>query len=167
MPERSRGIVVLLSDKETGELNCTTCLLCARACPCGAINIIHHKDEATKKRVLDDFIVNHTICCYCGLCEEACNFAAIKLANKYENSIYVRDDLIHHTSHLQELGRDVPYEKPVRKKPAAAAKPAAKPAGGVSAEKMPEEAKSSAETPAAPNLPQTDSGNQPSSGEKE
>ncbi len=31
MPERSRGIVVLLSDKETGELNCTGCLLCAKA----------------------------------------------------------------------------------------------------------------------------------------
>ena len=33
MPERSRGVVVLLSNKETGELNCTACMLCAKACP--------------------------------------------------------------------------------------------------------------------------------------
>ncbi|MFH2034941.1 MAG: hypothetical protein ABIJ45_00945 [Candidatus Zixiibacteriota bacterium] len=133
MPERSRGIVVLLSDKETGELNCTTCLLCMRACPCAAIRIENHKDEETKKRILDDFIVDHTICCYCGLCEEACNFAAIKLATKYEHSVYNPEELVHHTKQLQDLGRDVPYEKPVRK--SAAEKAVAKPAPKSSVEK--------------------------------
>ena len=39
MPERSRGVVVLLSDKETGDLNCTMCMLCMRVCPTAAIQI--------------------------------------------------------------------------------------------------------------------------------
>nr|MBN2278629.1 NADH-quinone oxidoreductase subunit I [candidate division Zixibacteria bacterium] len=130
MPERSRGVVVLLSDPDTGELNCTVCLLCMRSCPSAAIRIEHHKNEETKKRVLDDFIVDNTICCFCGLCEEACNFAAIKLAPKYEFSTYNQEDLIYHTARLQELGRDVPYEKPARKKAAAAVpRPVPKPAG--------------------------------------
>ena len=108
MPERSRGIVVLLSDKETGELNCTTCLLCERACPSAAIKIIYEKDEK-KKRHLKDFIVDNMLCCFCGLCEEACNFAALKMASKYEFSSWNNEDLIWHTDKLQEMCRDVPY----------------------------------------------------------
>ena len=130
MPERSRGIVVLLSDKETGALNCTTCLLCERACPTAAIKIVYDKDEKGK-RILKDFIVDHGLCCFCGLCEEACNFAAIKMATKYEFSTFDKNDLVWHTDKLQEVGRDVPYEKPERKKPEvkpAAPKAAPKPA---------------------------------------
>jgi len=164
IPERSRGIVVLLSDKETGKLNCTTCLLCARACPCAAIQIEHHKDEETKKRILDDFVVDHTICCYCGLCEEACNFAAIKLATKYEHSVYDPAELVHHTEHLQKLGLDVPYEKPVRKKKVvkkAVAKPAAKPEGEAkpeakSEEKATEEVKKTEDTQPVAEAPKAD-----------
>jgi NADH-quinone oxidoreductase chain I len=126
MPERSRGIVVLLSDQETGELNCTTCLLCERACPSAAIKIVYEKDEKNK-RFLKDFIVDNTLCCFCGLCEEACNFSAIKLAGKYEFSTTNKEDLIWHTDKLQEIGRDVPYEKKERKKPAP--KPAAPKSG--------------------------------------
>jgi NADH-quinone oxidoreductase subunit I len=125
MPERSRGIVVLLSDQETGDLNCTVCMLCARACPTAAIRIEYEKDEK-KKRQLKDFIVDYNLCCFCGLCEDSCNFAAIKMAPKYEFSTLDKNDLIWHTEKLQEMGRDVPYEKPQRKKPAA--KPAPKPA---------------------------------------
>lgn len=125
MPERSRGIVVLLSDKETGELNCTVCMLCMRACPTAAIDIQYDKDEKGK-RILKDFVVDQGLCCFCGLCEEACNFAALKMATKYEFSTLNKEDLVWHTDKLQEVGRDVPYEKPERKKPEA--KPAAKPA---------------------------------------
>ena len=77
MPERSRGVVVLLSDKETGELNCTACILCAKACPVGAKRIERHRGD-DKRWKLDSFAIDNTICCYCGLCQEACNFDAIK-----------------------------------------------------------------------------------------
>jgi NADH-quinone oxidoreductase subunit I len=124
MPERSRGIVVLLSDKETGELNCTACLLCARACPTGAITIDAPRDEA-KKRHLKDFTIDFGLCCFCGLCEETCAFSAIKMAAKYEFSTVSKDDLVWHTDKLQEVGRDVPYADSRKKKAPAAAAPAA------------------------------------------
>ncbi len=109
MPERSRGMVVLLSDKETGELNCTACLLCMRNCPTSAIRVEFEKDEKNKRQ-LTHFTVDNTICCFCGLCEEACKFDAIKLAPKYEFAVYDRAELIWDEKKLQEMGRDVDYE---------------------------------------------------------
>ena len=82
MPERSRGVVVLLSNKETGELNCTACMLCAKACPCAAIMIERHRGDDKKFKV-DSFSVDNGICCYCGLCEEACP-ADIPLRSLYK-----------------------------------------------------------------------------------
>ena len=123
MPERSRGIVVLLSDPETGELNCTACLLCQKACPVAAITITQAKDAATNKRYPKSFEVNNLICCFCGLCEEACNFDAIKLTGKYEFATFDKDSLVFDKDKLQEIGRDVKYErkrKTVVKKPIAA-----------------------------------------------
>lgn len=114
IPERSRGIVVLLSDKETGELNCTACMLCMRSCPTAAIRIEAPRGE-DKKRHLKSFVVDHTICCFCGLCEQACNFSAIKMANKYEFSTLNKNDLIWDMHKLQEMGRDVPYESKKKK----------------------------------------------------
>jgi len=148
MPERSRGIVVLLSDKETGELNCTACLLCMRSCPTAAIRIEHEKDEKGK-RTLKEFTVDNTICCFCGICEEACKFDAIKLAPKYEFATYNKEDLIWTTKKLQEMGRDVPYEVTRKKKGEEKAKPEAKPAVPKTEEK-PAEAKAENPVPAEP-----------------
>lgn len=138
MPERSRGIVVLLSDKESGELNCTACMLCMRACPTGAIVIDAPRDEVTKKRSLKGFNVDFGLCCFCGLCEEACNFSALKMAGKYEFSTINKEDLVWNAKKLQDCGRDVDYVDTRKKKPVAAAgdaaakpapaKPVAKPA---------------------------------------
>ena len=148
IPERSRGVVVLLSDKETGELNCTSCLLCSRVCPTAAITIDSPRGE-DKKRHLKAFTVDNTLCCYCGLCEEVCNFCAIKLATMYEFSTLDKNDLVWDKEKLQEMGRDVPYEDTRKKKPAAAAKPAAKPA----TEKKEEAAKPVEEKPAVTEKP--------------
>ncbi|MCD6249635.1 MAG: NADH-quinone oxidoreductase subunit I [candidate division Zixibacteria bacterium] len=128
MPERSRGIVVLLSDKETGELNCTGCLLCMRACPSAAIRIDAPRGE-DKKRHVKKFDINFGICCFCGLCEEACNFCAIRMAPKYEFSTENKDDLTWDMHKLQEMGRDVDYvdtrkKKIPKPKPAIEEKPA-------------------------------------------
>jgi len=116
MFERSRGIVVLLSDKETGELNCTACMLCMKICPTAAIRIDAPMDE-NKRKQLKTFTVDNALCCFCGLCEEACNFDAIKLAGKYEWSTESIDDTMWDIKKLQEVGLDVPYEVTRKKKP--------------------------------------------------
>jgi NADH-quinone oxidoreductase subunit I len=119
MPERSRGVVVLLSDKETGQLNCTACILCAKACPTGAILIERFRGE-DKRWKLTRFDIDNTICCYCGLCEEACNFTAIKLTPKYEFSSLDKKSLIYDVKRLQEIGLDVDYTPRPKKADAAA-----------------------------------------------
>ena len=124
MPERSRGIVVLLSDKETGELNCTSCLLCMQACPTAAIRIVAPRGE-DKKRVLQSFDLDFGLCCFCGLCEEACNFSAIKMTPKYEFSTVNKEDLIWDVRKLQEIGRDVDYIDTRKKKAPREAAPGA------------------------------------------
>lgn len=147
MPERSRGIVVLLSDKETGKLNCTACMLCQKACPTAAIIINREKNEQ-KRWYPTSFTVDNTICCFCGLCEEACNFAALKMATMYEFSVYDQSELVYDMNRLQELGRDVPYTPRPKKKPVA--KPAAKPAEKAATDKaVPETAAKTEEKPAA------------------
>ena len=129
MPERSRGVVILLSDPETGQLNCTACMLCMKACPSAAIMIEREKNENKKWEAIK-FEIDNTICCFCGLCEEACNFDAIKLTGLYEMSVYDQDLLHYDRDTLQEMGRDVKYTPRPKKKPpvkkAAPAQPAQK-----------------------------------------
>jgi len=125
MPERSRGMVVLLSNLETGELNCTGCMLCEKACPTSALDISAPRDPETKKRTVEKFTLDNSLCCYCGLCEEACNFVAIKLATKYEYSTDNKDDLFWDKDKLQEMGRDVKYTPKPKKKKKVAPKKAA------------------------------------------
>lgn len=126
MPERSRGVVVLLTNPETGELNCNACLVCMRQCPVSAITVTQAKNEKGD-RYPDTFTIDNTLCCFCGICEEVCNFDAIKLTGKYEFSVFRKEDLIYNKAKLQEIGRDVKYES--KKKPKPTPKPVIKPAG--------------------------------------
>lgn len=168
MPERSRGVVVLLSNPETGDLNCTACLLCMKACPTAAIVVEREKNPETKRWFPTKFVIDNTICCFCGLCEESCNFDAIKLTGKYEFSVYDQSELIYDMDRLAELGRDVKYTP--KEKKSAAAKPAPKPAAKEVAvsEKKPEAKpeEKPAEKPKAEAAPEAEAKPKPASKEK-
>jgi len=124
---------VLLSDKETGELNCTSCLLCMQACPTAAIRIDAPRGEDKKRRLIS-FDIDFGLCCFCGLCEEACNFCAIKMAPKYEFSSLTKDELLWDMKKLQEVGRDVDYVDTRKKKTPKPAPPKAEAAADKPAE---------------------------------
>ncbi len=160
MPERSRGMVVLLSDKESGELNCTGCELCMRACPTAAILVVAPRGE-DKRKHLKEFQLDNALCCFCGLCEEACNFSALKMATKYEFSTLDKDDLMWDMNKLQEMGRDVDYVDRRKKK---TAKPKPKPAEDIKPAALTETPANS--TPEAPKAAEPDSDPKPEAGEE-
>lgn len=110
MPERSRGMVGLITNPETNKLNCTACLICARNCPVRAIFITQIKNEEGK-RVPDQFVVEAGLCIYCGICEEVCPFGAIKLVPKYEFSAYDKKEFTHRKDKLAEIGKGFKYIK--------------------------------------------------------
>ena len=165
MPERSRGVVVLLSDKETGELNCTACELCQKACPTAAIRIDAPRGE-DKKKHLKSFVVDNTLCCFCGLCEDACNFCAIKMASiYYEMATYDKSELVWDKDKLQEMGRKIDYVDTRKKKPV---KPADKPAGKPAADtpaKTPKPSAEAADSADGKNTDNTNSTNNTDTGE--
>ena len=105
MPERSRGMVSLLTNREEKKLRCTACSLCVRICPNNAITMTHKKDEKGK-RVPDKFVVDVGLCIYCGLCQEVCPFGAIRLVPKYEFSAYDKKEFVFNKEKLAEIGRD-------------------------------------------------------------
>ncbi|MCL5958169.1 MAG: NAD(P)H-dependent oxidoreductase subunit E [Chloroflexi bacterium] len=52
LPERSRGLIQLIREKETGVLKCEACLLCEKACPPRAITISYSERGGFRKRPL-------------------------------------------------------------------------------------------------------------------
>jgi NADH-quinone oxidoreductase subunit I len=96
IPEKFRGQVILPHD-ENNEHKCTGCTLCERACPNGTIKIITATEETAdgkRRKIIDKWVYNIGMCTFCGLCIEACPSEAIEMSNKFENSLYNREDLI-------------------------------------------------------------------------
>ena len=79
LPARSRGTIALLEE------TCTSCMLCARECPCWCIVIDSHQEPVpgrqggrpTVTHVLDRFAIDFSLCMYCGICIEVCPFDAL------------------------------------------------------------------------------------------
>jgi len=108
MPERSRGVVVLTTDPETGKLKCIACAMCVKTCPTSAITMEPETDETGKKqRYPKVFQVDQGVCIFCGLCEEVCPVKekAIKFVNQYEFSVYTKQELIYDMEKLAEIGK--------------------------------------------------------------
>jgi NADH-quinone oxidoreductase subunit I len=78
-PPRARGVIALVEE------NCTSCMLCARECPCWCIDIdSHHETEPSPtggrdrtRTVLDRFAIDYSVCMYCSICVEVCPFDAL------------------------------------------------------------------------------------------
>ena len=104
-PARSRGVIALHED------NCTSCMLCSRACPDWCIYIEGHKEERPARReggrpravnLLDRFDIDYALCMYCGICVEVCPFDALFWSPDFEYAEYEIDALTHEKERLDE-----------------------------------------------------------------
>ena len=96
--QRHRGRLVMNRD-ENGNVKCTACTLCEKACPNDTIKIVSQmvtNEEGKKKRQLVDYQYDLGDCMFCELCVNACNFGAIRFTNDFENSVFDREKLVLH-----------------------------------------------------------------------
>ncbi len=86
--------------------NCITCLQCSNACPVDCIYIagVRRDKEAPKMKTtsghairidLTQYVIDTSLCCYCGLCTEACPTKCLTHTTDYEYSQYEPDGLIY------------------------------------------------------------------------
>jgi NADH-quinone oxidoreductase subunit I len=102
-----RGQHVLKRD-ENGAERCTSCGMCAVACPAEAITM---ESEERKKgeeglyreeKYAKTYEINMLRCIFCGLCEEACPKEAIFLTDRQVPTEFERDDFIYGKDKLVE-----------------------------------------------------------------
>src|SRR3954467_8921324 len=102
-----RGQHVLKRD-ENGAERCTSCGMCAIACPAEAITMEsaeRKKGEEhlyREERYAAKYEINMLRCIFCGLCEEACPKEAIFLTDKIVDTEFEREDFIYGKDKLVE-----------------------------------------------------------------
>jgi NADH-quinone oxidoreductase subunit I len=76
----------------TGEIKCTSCFLCATACPARCIYIepCEHGDSSVEKFPLR-YEIDTLLCIYCGYCVEACPVDAIRMDTGIHPEVYPPD----------------------------------------------------------------------------
>lgn len=114
VPEEFRFKPFLVYEEgSAGEKNirCTSCGICAKACPTQCIWIVRGTDPATGRPVPQPsgFWIDADICMSCGFCAEFCPFDAIKMDHDYEAASYTRNLM-----DLEELMKPVSYYASIR-----------------------------------------------------
>ena len=103
-----RGQHVLKRD-ENGAERCTSCGMCAVACPAEAITMESGERKKGEEHLYREekyaktYEINMLRCIFCGLCEEACPKEAIFLTDRIVDAEYERDTFIY--------GKDILVEK--------------------------------------------------------
>jgi NADH-quinone oxidoreductase subunit I len=116
VPEEFRYLPILVYDEgPNGEKNirCTSCGICAKACPPQCIWIVRTIDPSTGRPLPQpaEFTIDGDICMNCGFCAEYCPFDAIKMDHDYELSSFGRNLL-----NKERLMRPVSYYASIRPK---------------------------------------------------
>lgn len=119
---RGRHRLTLYDD---GEVKCTSCFLCATACPAKCIYI---EPAETKEHGVEKFPhryeIDTLLCIYCGYCVEACPVDAIRMDTGLHPEIYPPDPrsfiedketLMMRSLELDALGSETLYERHMEK----------------------------------------------------
>lgn len=83
LPERYRGHIVLVRDKDTGKPLCVACKACEKACPSDCIVVDGVKREGEKRKSVTVFKLDFTKCSLCGACVEVCPVDALAYCKEY------------------------------------------------------------------------------------
>lgn len=108
-----------------GDIRCTSCFLCATACPakCIYIEAAEHDDSTIEKFPLR-YEIDTLLCIYCGYCVEACPVDAIRMDTGIHPEVYPPDPrlfiedkevLMNRSRVLEDIGQDALYEKHMKK----------------------------------------------------
>ena len=87
-----RGHIDLVINPKTGKDKCITCMMCARACPSGCIELEGEKPEGSKKKVLTEYRLDFTKCSLCANCVETCPTGALEFSQEYQLAGLSRHD---------------------------------------------------------------------------
>lgn len=108
-----------------GDVKCTSCFLCATACParCIYIEAQEHDDERVEK-FPHRYEIDTLLCIYCGYCVEACPVDAIRMDTGLHPEVYPPDPrmfiedketLMERSRLVEDLGPEALFERHMRR----------------------------------------------------
>src|SRR5215813_670548 len=101
-PDRFRGVLALVYDRETGEEACIGCRLCEYICPPQVIKVEMLKAE--KRNFAKTFTLELYACEFCELCVQVCPTDAIIMLKTFDLATTDRREMLLDKDRLHALG---------------------------------------------------------------
>jgi len=101
-PDRYRGLLALVYEKDTGEEACIGCRLCEYVCPPAVIKVEMLKSE--KRNYAKSFTLELYACEFCELCVQVCPTDAIVMMKSFDMATTDRRELLLDKDRLHAIG---------------------------------------------------------------
>jgi NADH-quinone oxidoreductase subunit I len=102
-PDRYRGLLALVYEKDTGEEACIGCRLCEYVCPPAVIKVEMLKSE--KRNYAKTFTLELYACEFCELCVQVCPTDAIVMVKSFDLAMTDRREMLLDKDRLHALGQ--------------------------------------------------------------
>ncbi|MGH9257128.1 MAG: NuoI/complex I 23 kDa subunit family protein [Vicinamibacterales bacterium] len=102
-PDRYRGLLALVYEKDTGEEACIGCRLCEYVCPPAVIKVEMLKSE--KRNYAKTFTLELYACEFCELCVQVCPTDAIVMMKSFDMPTADRREMLLDKDRLHAIGQ--------------------------------------------------------------